>query len=314
MRDSVKEEIELNQQEKDELADKVLRGRQMLDDYEFSDEASISAYLNNAEEIYSCYNDSKAVTQSGGGRMVPIILFLLAAAAAAGSGYFLYWYFYPYNTLLPVLPVKLKPYTTGMALAIGAAVLLAGGFFTLFRRKRLLKEAKLCTATLSEIFKRHLGDSSISDEAMEALRSRLGEFTRLCQMMAKSEETLKLQTEKISTLRERQNNCSEVIEKQQRIQWELEKKLEHLADCKDRAAALKRIITENERLRQDIAAIDLAQETMQELSMSIRDSFGLYLNKTTSELISGITGGIYTSISIDENLNAFLKESLPKKK
>lgn len=40
--------------------------------------------------------------------------------------------------------------------------------------------------------------------------------------------------------------------------------------------------------------------------MSIRDSFGLYLNKTTSELISGITGGIYTSISIDENLNAFL--------
>ena len=306
MRDSVKEEIELNQQEKDELADKVLRGRQMLDDYEFSDEASISAYLNNAEEIYSCYNDSKAVTQSGGGRMVPIILFLLAAAAAAGSGYFLYWYFYPYNTLLPVLPVKLKPYTTGMALAIGAAVLLAGGFFTLFRRKRLLKEAKLCTATLSEIFKRHLGDSSISDEAMEALRSRLGEFTRLCQMMAKSEETLKLQTEKISTLRERQNNCSEVIEKQQRIQWELEKKLEHLADCKDRAAALKRIITENERLRQDIAAIDLAQETMQELSMSIRDSFGLYLNKTTSELISGITGGIYTSISIDENLNAFL--------
>ena len=90
MRDSVKEEIELNQQEKDELADKVLRGRQMLDDYEFSDEASISAYLNNAEEIYSCYNDSKAVTQSGGGRMVPIILFLLAAAAAAGSGYFLY--------------------------------------------------------------------------------------------------------------------------------------------------------------------------------------------------------------------------------
>ena len=59
----------------------------------FSDEASISAYLNNAEEIYSCYNDSKAVTQSGGGRMVPIILFLLAAAAAAGSGYFLYWYF-----------------------------------------------------------------------------------------------------------------------------------------------------------------------------------------------------------------------------
>ncbi len=40
--------------------------------------------------------------------------------------------------------------------------------------------------------------------------------------------------------------------------------------------------------------------------MSIRDSFGLYLNKAASELISGITGGLYSSMSIDENLNAFL--------
>lgn len=305
-RDSVKEEIELNQQEKDELADKVLRGRQMLDDYEFSDEASIATYLNNAEEIYSYYTESKEVAESKSGKMFPVLLFVLAAALAIGSVHFLYWYFYPYNTLLPVLPVGVDPYTAGLALGAGAALSLAGCLFTLFRRKRHIKEAKLCTATLSEIFKRHLGDSSITAEAMEALRTRLSEFTRLCQMMKKSEETLKLQTEKISALREQQNNCSEVIEQQQRIQWELEKKLEHLTDCKDRAAALKRIITENDRLRQDIAAIDLAQETMQELSMSIRDSFGLYLNKTTSELISEITGGIYTSISIDENLNAFL--------
>lgn len=306
MRDSVKEEIELNQQEKDELADKVLRGRQMLDDYEFSDEASISAYLNKAEEIYNYHAESSSIAASKSGRIFPLILLLLAVVFAAGCGYCLYWYLYPYNTLLPVLPSGVNSYNAGVTLGVGAAALTAGSLSALLRRKRHIKEARLCSATLSEIFKRHLGDSSITDEAMEALRSRLGEFTRLCQMMTKSEETLKLQTEKISSLRERQNTCSEVIEKQQRIQWELEKKLEHLAECKDRAAALKRIITENERLRQDIAAIDLAQETMQELSMSIRDSFGLYLNKAASELISGITGGIYSSISIDENLNAFL--------
>lgn len=45
---------------------------------------------------------------------------------------------------------------------------------------------------------------------------------------------------------------------------------------------------------------------MKELSTSIRDSFGLYLNKTASQLIKGITGGIYSSMSIDENLNAYL--------
>ena len=50
----------------------------------------------------------------------------------------------------------------------------------------------------------------------------------------------------------------------------------------------------------------MAQETMTHLSTSIRDSFGLYLNKTASELIEGITGGIYRSMSIDQNLNIFM--------
>ena len=87
---------------------------------------------------------------------------------------------------------------------------------------------------------------------------------------------------------------------------ELEKKLEHLSACKDRAAALKHILNENERIHQEIASVDLALDTLKELSTTIRDSFGLYLNKTASDLIAGITGGIYSSISIDENLNAFL--------
>ena len=306
MRDSVKNEIEANQHQKDELADKVLRGRQMLDDYEFADEAAISAYLNNAENIYKNYNESKGVAENGAGRILPIFLFILTALFAAGAGYCFYWNFDPYNTILPVFPSNLRPFQSGLFFSALTALSFLSGFVAVLRRRSHRKEYKLCLATLSEIFRRHLGDSSISDDAMEALRGRMAEFSKLCQIITRSESSLREQTEKISTLREKQNNCSEVIEKQQRVQWELEKKLEHLADCKDRAAALKQIISENDQVRQDIAAIELAQETMQELSMSIRDSFGLYLNKTASDLISGITGGIYSSMSIDENLNAFL--------
>ncbi len=86
----------------------------------------------------------------------------------------------------------------------------------------------------------------------------------------------------------------------------LEKKLEHLNNCKNRAAALKRTLAENDRIREEVAAIELAQETMTDLSSSIRDSFGLYLNKEASRLVTGITGGLYNSMSIDENLNVFL--------
>ena len=141
---------------------------------------------------------------------------------------------------------------------------------------------------------------------MDALRNRMDDFIDLCSMIVRSEETVRRQMDDVEQLQGRQNQCSEIIEQQQRVQWELEKKLEHLAELKDQASALRQIIAENDRIREEIAAIELAQETIKELSMSIRDSFGLYLNKTASELISGITGGLYTSMSIDENLGAFL--------
>jgi len=305
-RDSVKEEIDIKQQEKDELADKLSRGRQMMEDFEFTDDASIQSYLNNAEELYRNYTESTNIAESHSGRILPNILFVITAVLVAAAGCFLYLHFNPDSALFFALPTVLNPLQAAAGLNLAAAVCFCAGLFSIFRLRRHRKEARLCSATLAEIFRRHLGDSSVSEKAMEALRMRLAEFNRLYQIMTRSEETLKQQTETISSLLERQNSCSEIIEKQQRIQWELEKKLEHLSDCKDRAAALKRIISENDRLHQDIAAIDLAQETMQELSLSIRDSFGLYLNKTASELISGITGGVYSSMSIDENLNAFL--------
>ena len=134
---------------------------------------------------------------------------------------------------------------------------------------------------------------------MKLLSQRLDRFITLCHAVANSEDSLVKRSEQIAALMAKQNDCSLVIEEQQRVQWELEKKLEHLSACKDRATALKHILNENERIHQEIASVDLALDTLKELSTTIRDSFGLYLNKTASDLIAGITGGIYSSISID---------------
>lgn len=309
LRDSVRTELDQLKQEKDELAAKLARSRQILEEFEFTDEGSIGAYLNKTETLYENYEASQAIYTGRAGRFLPPFFFVLTALLALGSGFCGYWYFRPENTLLPVLPEFLAPAASAAALGLGAAVSLCAGLFFVLRRARHRKESHLCEATLSEILRRHLGDGTVSSQALEAFRNRMTEFVRLWQTAERSQETLNVQNSRISDLLTRQNDCSEVIEQQQRIQWELEKKLEHLADCKDRAAALKRILSENDRVRQDIAAIELAQETMKELSLSIRDSFGLYLNKTASDLIRGITGGIYSSMSIDENLNAFLNTS-----
>lgn len=293
MRSQVKTLIEQKQKEKDELAGRVERGRQMLSDYQFTDHASVTAYQGDVEKVYSDYEAANRACKKKSRTVVSVSSFILAAVLLCGAG-FLYYRFGQQQ----ILPCAL--------LAGGALFLCLAGAVLLIKGKHYQKELELSSGMLSEVFTRHLGDNTISNEAMDAFKSRMAEFVHLSDMVVKSEGTIKEQLEELDKLKDKQNTCSEVIEKQQRTQWELEKKLEHLSNCKDQAVALKKVLLENERLREEMSSIDLALETMTELSTSIRDSFGLYLNKTASSLISGITGGIYNSMSIDENLNIFL--------
>ena len=305
-RTDLKSAIEKKQEEREELLCRIEKGRQALAEFEFTDAQSVSAYLNHAEDIYRQYLEAGQAASKKSHRGLSVFFGLLGLLLLLGAGCFFCWGLMPGNSFLPWMPETIDPLLSGAAAAGASAVsFFAGALFRLKLRQEK-KTAALCASNLSEIFRRHLGDGTISEKAMDALRNRMDDFIDLCSMIVRSEETVRRQMDDVEQLQGRQNQCSEIIEQQQRVQWELEKKLEHLAELKDQASALRQIIAENDRIREEIAAIELAQETMKELSMSIRDSFGLYLNKTASELISGITGGLYTSMSIDENLGAFL--------
>ncbi|CBL35588.1 hypothetical protein CL3_03230 [butyrate-producing bacterium SM4/1] len=305
-RSELKAAIEKKQAERDELLHRIEKGRKALAEFEFTDAQSVSSYLDHAEDIYRQYREAAAGAEKKSLRILGGLFagagFLLLLAAA----YFFYWGFVPDNTLLPWMPQEIDALLSASAVSCAAAVSFFAAVILRLKIRQSKKTASLCASTLTEIFRGHLGDQTVGENAMEALRARMEEFVRLCHMLSRSEEAVRQQRDMVEQLQVRQNECSETIERQQRIQWELEKKLEHLAELKDQAAALRQIIAENDRIREEIAAIEMAQDTMKELSMSIRDSFGLYLNKAASELISGITGGLYSSMSIDENLNAFL--------
>ena len=305
-RTDLKSAIEKKQEEREELLCRIEKGRQALAEFEFTDAQSVSAYLNHAEDIYRQYLEAGQAASKKSRRGLSVFFGLLGLLLLLGAGYFFCWGLMPGNSFLPWMPETIDPLLSGAAAAGASAVSFFAGALFRLKLHQEKKTAALCASNLSEIFRRHLGDGTISEKAMDALRSRMDDFIDLCSMIVRSEETVRRQMDDVEQLQGRQNQCSEIIEQQQRVQWELEKKLEHLAELKDQASALRQIIAENDRIREEIAAIELAQETMKELSMSIRDSFGLYLNKTASELISGITGGLYTSMSIDENLGAFL--------
>ena len=293
MRTQVKGLIDNTQTQKKDLDEKLANGKKVLSDNGFTDRASVDAMSSDAERLYSEYNTLNGECNKKSRRVLSGLTAVLGIAglgAAAALGYF---------NLTAYLPV------------CGAAAAAAVIFFiiSLFIRQKDKEYHRLFDNTSSELgalLARHLGDSAVSEDAMNAFQARMGEFSKLCDMVAQSEAEIRKFLEDLSNLQTKQAGCSEMIEKQQRTQWELEKKLEHLSNCKNKAKALKRTLAENDRIHDEIVAIDLAHETMADLSSSIRDSFGLYLNKEASQYITGITGGIYDSMSIDENLNVFL--------
>lgn len=293
MRTQVKGLIDNTQTQKKDLDEKLANGKKVLSDNGFTDRASVDAMSSDAERLYSEYNTLNGECNKKSRKVLSGLTAVLGIAglgAAAALGYF---------NLTAYLPV------------CGAAAAAAVIFFiiSLFIRQKDKEYQRLFDNTSSELgalLARHLGDSAVSEDAMNAFRARMGEFSKLCDMVAQSEAEIRKFLEDLSNLQTKQADCSEMIEKQQRTQWELEKKLEHLSNCKNKAKALKRTLAENDRIHDEIVAIDLAHETMADLSSSIRDSFGLYLNKEASQYITGITGGIYDSMSIDENLNVFL--------
>ena len=314
LRSQVKNQLSEKQTERETLLQKIAKGRQALDGAQFTDEASIHAYQENARNTYAHYKEVADAASRRGRSVLPVIMLVLAVFCALGAGAL---GFLSSQTFDPVVfgtgalisvSTGVAHYTVGLICALSAAAVFffAVGLIFFMKNHSLKQELSMTEKLLQEIFSRHLGDSSISGEAMTAFESRMEEFIRLSQVLERSEQSVQEQASEINALQAKETDCDDAISRQQKAQWELEKRLDHLAHCKDQTESLKQVLAENDRIREEITAIDLALETMTTLSATIRDSFGLYLNKTASELISGITGGIYDSMSVDESLNVFM--------
>ena len=305
LRSRVKSQLAQKQEERETLLQKIAKGRQVLSVAQFTDESSIISYRDSARASYQEYENAKAASEKKGTLVLSVLFLLFAVLSGLGIGF---------PGTLARFAAEFLPgaahavdHSAYLTLCAMMAVMFASaGLFLMFRYKTRKKETAMVGKLLQETFSRHLGDSAISADAMAAFEARMEEFIRLSQVLERSENSIKEQAEQITSLQQQEVSCEENISKQQRTQWELEKKLDHLTHCKDQVEALKQVLEENERIREEITAIDLALETMTELSGTIRDSFGLYLNKSASQLVNSITGGIYSSMSVDENLNIFM--------
>lgn len=161
-------------------------------------------------------------------------------------------------------------------------------------------------AELSAMLTKQIGTAEISDAAMESFRTHMDELLRAEEELETQRTTLAEVSGELQNLSNDERRYDVELQKQNEKQTELEGKLQHLANVKNRAEMLKRTLDENDAISTEIDAINLAAETMTELQSSIQSSFGHYLNKEAGELIAGITGGVYDSMWIDQNLDIFM--------
>ncbi len=161
-------------------------------------------------------------------------------------------------------------------------------------------------AELNALVTKQIGTADIDDTAMQSFRTHMEELQRIYAELHEHRAALSEVTEELQHLSNDERRYDVELQKQNEKQTELEGKLQHLANVKNRAEMLKRTLDENDAITTEIDAINLAMENITELQGSIQSSFGHYLNKEAGELIAGITGGVYDSMWIDQNLDIFM--------
>jgi hypothetical protein len=97
-----------------------------------------------------------------------------------------------------------------------------------------------------------------------------------------------------------------------RILSDLKVKEEHILNDRTNQEQYMKELTEikEKKAANDVetAALDLAIETIQDLSEEIYDSFGSVLNEKVSQIVSKITDNKYTEVKIDDQLRVMVKK------
>ncbi len=312
MRSQIHSQIAKKQEEREALLQKLASGRQALSSAQFTDEESVVRYRDETCDTYDAYQSARNSCEKKSRSVLTALSLLMAVLTGIFTGIVAIQEHTRRMALAasaspsPVFSLQDPAFLLICFLAILTLIFAVTGISLILSRKHDQRDLAYTNKLLQEVFSRHLGDPSVSQDAMDAFMARMDEYIRLGQAVVRSAASVEIQAGEIAALKERASSCDDVISHQQRTQWELEKKLDRLSQCKDQAESIQLVLEENDRIREEMAAIDLALDTMTELSSTIRDSFGLHLNKAASDMVGEITGGVYDSMSVDENLNLFM--------
>ncbi len=154
------------------------------------------------------------------------------------------------------------------------------------RRKQTEDNGDELHDTIMIYMHRFISEEELTPEAMERLKETI---------CIKKKEVQREQAERNMQLEE----CRIQIE---RIRWELSQLEDNESELIKNKEQYTYLMKKEEENNAELAAINLALNTIRELSATIHDSFGMQLNETVSEIIRSVTNHRYQDIKIDEKL------------
>ena len=271
--------------------EKLEKARKVLSENKFTDEESVESCRQETKAVYA---DFKKAEEALSHKWRPAAA-AISLAAAAGCAF---------PAMFPSVSESYLPFIVPqmILLIFGGAFLLIG----LLLSVRMFQERKILRGTkklLADVFRTQTGNETVSDETMSLYEERMEGFQKLCGAVREEQKEKDWLSAELARLSNEQTDCSRMLESQRRTQSDVEQKLQELNLCKKQAEEYRRITEENQRLKEEIDAIGIAQETLLRLGTEIKRSIGTYLNREAGRLIDGITGGVYKSMDVGPDLS-----------
>lgn len=152
------------------------------------------------------------------------------------------------------------------------------------------------------------GCDELSDMIMLYMQEFISEDELTAEAIERLQDTIRSKRSEASREQEEYNKLLEEYRFQiGKIRWELDSLEENETELINNKEKYTYIMNKQRNNQDKLDALNLAISTIQELSSSIYDSFGLQLNKLVSDIIDRITNHKYQDIKIDEKLNIKLE-------
>ena len=231
-------------------------------------------------------------------------IFLVVAYPEIGSIINIYTIsssFEKYTYFLNLIPIPAGVII--ILLYIISIILFISGIVLLITNMQSSKKLKEIISVLSTVFSQHIGSNVVNIQNIKLFNSHIDDMYYLIDQVDNKRKKIKYIKEEIEHLREAQDNYLLEIQEQQRLQYEVEQKIDKINQLKNEAEKIKEDIDLNDTLQKDIDSYTLSIDMLNELSSKIKIMFGTYLNENASKYISGITNGKYDSLNVDNSFN-----------